>query len=305
MKIAVGIFAILFTVVFTASALIILREKGLFEKKSSFAFYADNASCFSLGTPIKYAGFKIGSIERIELTYDGKVFAHFNVSNQYRYLVNRKSYLVLARPLIGSPLISLTSEPNNTMLHPHAILQFTVHDDINDLVTKFAPIVKKLEEIITNIDTITTRIADPNSPFFQTLKNIEKTSHKFASNDSMIAALTGEKESTKNIVSTIKTLKKSMEEVEKITIEINKVLGEANKNILKPSKDISKNINDILLDVKHKLKSLDSLINTVGSSDKDIELVKEQILLGMDKTNKLLEKVDALLQSNNKKVKLP
>lgn len=305
MKIAVGIFAILFIVIISAFLLFILNEKGLFEKKYSFAFYADNASYFSLGTPIKYAGFKIGSIEKIELTYDGKVFAHFMVSKKYRKLVNIKSYLMLERPLIGSPVISLISEPHNNILNPHAILQLTVQDDINDLVVKFEPIVKKLQTIITSIDIITTRMADPNGPFFQTLTNIEKTSRTFADHDSVINALTGDRESAKNVASAIKTLKQSMEEIEIITVEIEKMVGAANKNIIEPTKDITRNINEILLDVKRKLQSLDPLVNTVGSSDKEIELLKEQILLTVDKSNKLLAKVEALLQDNNKKVKLP
>lgn len=297
MKVAVGIFTILFIVIFTASLLFILKEKGLFEKKYPFAFYADNASYFSLETPITYAGFKIGSIEKIGLTYDGKVFAHFTVSKQYRKLVNRKSYLMLERPLIGSPVISLISEPNNIMLHPHAILQFTVQDDINDLVIKLEPIVKKLQTIISSIDSIASRISDPNGSFFQTLANIEKTSHTIAAHDSVINALTGDRESAKNIAATIKTLKQSIEEMKKITTDIGKIIA--------PTKDISRNINEILIDVKHKLQSLDSLVNTIGSSDKDIVLIKEQILLGMDKSNKLIEKVESLLQKNNKKVKLP
>ncbi|NIA20108.1 MAG: MCE family protein, partial [Xanthomonadaceae bacterium] len=246
MKIAVGIFAILFIVIITAFLLFILNEKGLFEKKYPFAFYAGNASYFSLGTPIKYVGFEIGSIQKIELTYDGKVFAHFTVSKKYRQLVNKKSFLMLKKPLIGSPVIALVSEPNNTMLHPHAILQFTVQDDINDLVVKFEPIVKKLQTIITSIDIITTRMADPNGPFFQTLANIEKTSHTLAAHDSVINALTGDRESAKNVATAIKTLKQSMEEVEKITTDIEKMLGEANKNIIEPTKDIGRNINEIL-----------------------------------------------------------
>lgn len=305
MKIAVGIFATLFIVLSSAFLLFILNEKGLFEKKHVFAFYANDASYFSLGTPIKYAGFKIGSIEKIELTYDGKVFTHFAIRKQYLPLVNVRSYLMLEKPLIGTPSISLVSEPHNIMLHPDAILQFTVQDDINDLVVKFEPIVKKLQTIITSIDFLTTRMADPNGPFFQSLANIETITHTVAAHDSLINALTGDQESAKNIAATIQTLKKSMEEIETITLDIEKMLGTANKNIIEPSKDITRNINEILIDVKRKLQSLDPLVNTLGSSDKEIELLKEQILLTVDKSNKLLAKVEAILQSNNKKVKLP
>jgi len=90
-----------------------------------------------------------------------------------------------------------------------------------------------------------------------------------------------------------------------MTIQINDILKEINQNILKPSEAIPNNINDILIDIKNKLRDLNGLTKAIGNSDKDIVLLKEQILLGVDKANSLLNKVNSLIENNNKKVKLP
>ncbi len=51
---------------------------------------------------------------------------------------------------------------------------------------------------------------------------------------------------------------------------------------------------------------MDNLVNSVSSSDKDINSLKEQIKTGMAKTNQIIEKVDNLFQSGkNEKVVLP
>jgi len=44
----------------------------------------------------------------------------------------------------------------------------------------------------------------------------------------------------------------------------------------------------------------------VGGYDKDLGAIKEQIEVGLDKTNKVMDKVDALLNNNKKsEVTLP
>ena len=57
--------------------------------------------------------------------------------------------------------------------------------------------------------------------------------------------------------------------------------------------------------IKRKLKNLDGLVNSIGKSDKDIVVLKEQILLGVDKANELIDSVNSLLEDDKREVKLP
>jgi ABC-type transporter Mla subunit MlaD len=305
MKIAVGIFTF-FTLLFLSFAIFfILKYKGMFDKKYTYAFYANSAENFDIGTPIKYSGFQIGYINKINFTYDGKVFVHFLVKEKNTKWINRRAYLLLRKPLLGGSTISLIANANYPVISPNAILSFDVQDDINSLILELKPVLKNVKDVIANVDKLTLELANPQGSLMKTMGNFEKVSAKFANNKSMLDAITGEKKSTKNITQSIESLKESMLEVEKLTVKVNKILDEVDKGIIKPSQKIPNNINDILEDVKQKLKSLNNLVNAVGKSDKDIIVLKEQILLGVDKVNELVNGVNSLLEKDVHKVDLP
>ncbi len=305
MRISVGIFTFFTITALSFAIYFVLKSKGMFDKHYTYAFYANSANNFNIGTPIKYSGFDIGYINKINFTYDGKVFVHFIVDAKNAKWINKRAYLVLNKPLIGGAVISVISDPNYPKITPNAILDFEVKDDINSLVIKLKPIVVKLSNIITNTDKIVKKLASPKGPLFKTMDNLQVITGKFANNKSIIDTVIGETNSSYNISQSIDYLKQSMKEVKNITIQINSILKELNHNIIKPSEQIPKNINDILTDIKKKLKKLNKLVDTVGSSSKDIVLLKEQILLGADKANNLLNKVNSLIEDNNKRVKLP
>ena len=305
MKIAVGIFTFI-TIVFLSFALFfILKYKGMFEKSYTYAFYANSAKDFDIGTPIKYSGFKIGYINKIDFTYDGKVFVHFLVKAKNTKWINKRAYLLLRKPLLGSSTISLIANANYPAITPNAILSYEVQDDINSLIVQLKPVLINVKSVIKNIDLLTKELSSPKGSLMRSMSNLEKITAKFAKSKSMIDAVMGEKKSSKNITQSIESLKEIMSEVQKSTQKINVILKHVDNGIIKPSKKIPKNINDILEDVKKKLGKLDGLVNTIGKSDKDIVLLKEQILLAVDKANGLINSVNSLIQSDDKKVQLP
>ncbi|WP_331774801.1 MlaD family protein [Sulfurospirillum sp. 1612] len=305
MRIAVGIFTIFTIVALGATVYFVLKHKGMFEKKYSYAFYATSVENLNVGTPIKYSGFEIGYISQIDLTYAGRAFVQFVVNKEYQKWINYHSYLKLTKPLLGESTISLISEANNPPLSPHAILGYEVQDDIDSLIVALQPVLLDVKDMIKNIDMLTKEIADPHGAFINTLKNVETISGKLAQKDSLIEAMTGERQSSHNIIQTITSLKESMQEIKQITIKLNTLLKEVDHDIITPSKKIPHHINDILQDIKQKLKTLDNLVNTLGKSDQDVVLLKEQILLGVDKTNTLIDTINRIVEEEKHKVTLP
>lgn len=305
MKIAVGIFTAITIIALGTTIYYVLKHKGMFEEKYSYAFYAQSVENLNIGTPVKYSGLEIGYISEISFTYAGRAFVHFVVNKENQKWVNRSSYLKLKKPLLGESTISLITEANYPLLSPDAILGYEVEDDIDSLIVELKPVLIHVKDMITNMDNLTQEISNPQGSFICILRNIETISAKIAMSESLIEAITGEDQSNEDIIQTITSLKESMKEVQNITLNVNNILQEVNKDIIAPSKDIPYNINDILKDIKQKLKNLDSLVNTVGKSDNDIVLLKEQILLGVDKTNKLINTVNSIIVDDKLKVELP
>jgi phospholipid/cholesterol/gamma-HCH transport system substrate-binding protein len=299
MKVAVGIFVLLFFVSIAGFGYMLLDAKGFFEKQRNYFFLTDSASSLTIGMPVKFSGLAIGSIENIELLDDGHVKAEFFVDEKNAKWINRYTYLLLKKPLLGSPHIEVLAASGNPPLKPGSKLPLIVTDDINDLVTKFEPVVDKLLHIIENVETITKSMADSNSSLNVTMKNLEIFSSKLAHDDSLITTITGDEKAARNINDSIEKLNAMLSDLTHISHNLH-------RDLIEPTSASLKEFHAILLDVHTKLQTLQPLIKQLGSSDKDIAALQESIQTTIQKSNQLMEKIDTILTDTDKEgVKLP
>ena len=305
-KFAVGLFTIMFFVVTSAYVYLLLAEKGLFDKRYNYNFNTQSAKDFSVGMPLKFSGFNIGVIDNISLKDDGTVSIVFSVNEENKKWIRRDTILKMSKPLIGSPYIEIQSNLDNALLKSDSTIKIIQSDDINDMISKMEPVIEKIIKIIDNIDTITKYLASEDSELIKTIKNLEKFSAKLANEDSLLTSVTGDKNSTQNLVNSINQLNLSMKDVKNITKNISDVSGSLDDKIIKPSSDAIKEVHKIMKDVTRKLEMIDSTVKSVGSYDKDLVDVKDQISLAIEKSNQIMDKVDAMLQDDEKsEVTLP
>ena len=306
MKLAVGTFVISLISILGVFFYLILKEKGAFEKRYSYDFYAPSAALFKVGMPLQYSGFDIGTIDDIKLTDDGKVHLTFSVSKENSKWICDYSVLHMVKPLIGSPNIEVITTVGNHPLKPNSTLQLIESDDINDMITKLQPAITKMINIIDNIDTITSTFSKEDGSFNQSIKNIEIVTGRFAQNKALLTSITGDQGSTDALISSLNETQKTMKQIHEISLKLDGLIGGLDSKVVKPSTDVLNNINVIMKNVQKKLQALDGTVNAVGGYDKDLGTIKEQIEVGLDKTNKVMDKVDALLNSNKKsEVTLP
>jgi len=299
MKIAVGFFVIILILSLGIFSYLLLDAKGAFKKRYQYYFITDSAASFSIGMPVKFSGFAIGSIDDIKLLNDGKVKISLLITEENRKWINKYTYLLLKKPLIGSPHVEVLASSGNGYLKPNSKLPIIVTDDINDLVTKFEPVVDRLLNIIKNIEIFTNDMVKKDSNINKTLKNVEVITNKLAKSDSLLTSITGDEKSTKSLIN-------SLNEIDKILKDISNITSSLHKDIVKPTSNSIKELHSILQDVNNKLKELDPAIKSIGNSGDDIEKLKESINLTIEKTNDIMEKLDAVLEDKSvDKVELP
>ncbi len=299
MRLVVGVFVIMIALLTAGFIYMLLEEKGTFDKRYSFYFQTDSASSFNVGTPLKYSGFDIGTIDAMQLNDDGTVKVKFSVAQNNRKWITKDSVLMIIKPLLGASHIVLYSAIDNELLAPNSALTLLMSDDINDMITKLQPAVEKIINIINNIDKITLAISKDDSDLAMTLKHANEFSNKLAKNDSLLTSLTGSKSSTQDFIASLNSLEKMMQNIEKISAHLD-------ADIVDPSSSSIKELEAILKDVKSKLKKLDGTVESIGGYDDDLEMIKEQISAGVQKSNQIMDKVDALMQDDdNKEVVLP
>ncbi|MDD5157964.1 MlaD family protein [Sulfurimonas sp.] len=306
MKFAVGLFVSILILTIFASLYLLLDEKGTFDKRYSYHFSTDSAETFNVGMPLKFSGFNIGVIDNIALKDDGSVFMTFSVTSKYRKWIAEDSVLMIKKPLIGSPHIELYSAKGNKTLKEGSQLVILKSDDINDMISKFEPAVNRLINIVNSIDIITSKMSKDDSNLNKTMQNIEKFSGNLAVSNSLLTSVTGDDASTKNLIKTINSTTKIVGEVDKISKDISAITAKLDANIVTPASVSAQELEKILKDVKQKLDTLDSTVKTVGSYDKDLVELKEQISVGLIKSNQIMDRVDGILQNKKKsEIKLP
>lgn len=306
MKLAVGIFVLTFFISASSFLYFLLDEKGTFDKRYNYKFRAYSAESFSVGMPLKFSGFNIGVVDDIELQDDGSVILTFSVNEDNRKWIAEGSVLNVKKPLIGSAYIIIYSALGNQVLADGSTLQVHISDDINDMVAKLEPVVDKLINIISSVDKITSYMARDDSEISKTLVNIEKFSSNLAKNDALLTTVTGDEKATQSLISSLQSTSEIMKEVYKMSQDVQKITSGLDSKIVDPSSSTILELKDIMKDVKQKLDALDGTVKAVGSYDEDLGTIKEQITVGITKSNQIMDKVDAIMQNEeNTEVVLP
>ncbi len=306
MKFAVGLFVITLFLAIASFLYLVLQEKGTFDQRYDYHFSTSSANSFSIGMPLKFSGFNVGVIDAIALSDDGSVKMTFSVSEANKKWISEDCYLLLKKPLIGSPHIEIHATIGKKPLPPSSTLDIKMSDDINDMISKLEPAVDNIIKIISSVQKMTSAISKEDSDLFSTLKNLNTFSAKLANNDSLLTSITGDEASTKNIINSLNTTTQIMQEVHQITTQLNTIVANINEEMLKPSATLIQKLNLIMEDVQLKLETLDATVKAVGSYDEDLLHLKEQISVGLQKSNQIMDKVDSLMQTQeNSEVKLP
>ena len=305
-KLVVGLFVITLFIMIVFFLAFMLKEKGSFDKRYNFHFKSPTAEYLHIGMPLKISGFHIGVIDDISLKDDGAVLISFSVTQENRHWLREGSVLMSIKPLIGSPYIVLYTSLGSPLLKPNSSLMFIVSDDINDLVSRLEPAIKKAANILNNIDIITTYLASDDSELKQILKNLNKFSKKLADNDSLLTSMTGDDNSTLSVIESLNQTTAIMKDLKKITDDISQITSSLDTDVVTPASSSIKEIEAILKDIMSKLDAVDGTVRAVGEYDKELPLLKEQIIVGIQKSNQLLDKVDSIISNKaDQEVKLP
>ncbi len=270
LKLKVGIF-ILILLINVAGGVIsyIFIKKGVFEKRYKYHFITYTAESFSIGMPVKVSGFAIGRVDKIILQENGAVNVTFSVDKKNQKWLAKDSLLMIRKPLLGSTYIILYSAIGNPILKEGTILDNIISNDINDLVLKLEPIIVKMGgNIVNSVDKITTYLAQDNSELMMIIKNIEKFSSTLAQNKSLLTSLTGDEKATNSFI-------KSINKLYDLLNNYNNLGSNVNRDVLPLLSEFIKELNLIAKDIQSKLKSLDKVIESVSSSDKDIIEIKK------------------------------
>jgi ABC-type transporter Mla subunit MlaD len=295
MKLYVGLFVSFLVVGVILLFALIMDKKGYFDDYNSYYFKTQFANNFYVGMPLNVSGFEIGDISNLILMDNGEVKVFFRVKERNQKWICKDTYLMLDKPLIGSPSISVHTTLKTDKLKNDQELEIIIRDDINDLIVKLQPILNEVEQIIHSVNIISQNFASEDGPLEKSLRNVEKLSEKLANSDALLTTVTGDANATAALNDSLIQTKEIFSDIKNLTQELNTMLKMVEDKILSPAGKSIEGVDVIFKDIEKKLKKLDGVVDTVGSYDKELLLLKKELHINLDKTHQLLDKVDAML----------
>ena len=251
-----------------------LKGINLLEKSRHFIVVYDNVEGLVASNPVTINGFKIGNVQKINLSTDGsnKLEIKLIIDNEVEFSKSSKAELYETGLIGGKAIAIIPNYQDGSIAESGDYLQGTITPGLTELVNqKLTPLQDKLESAIQNADKVVLNI------------------NELLSDDT--------KTSLQQSILNFKNISESLNET---TNNVNSIIlnnSNAIENSLKNIESSSKNINEITKSVSDA--NVSDLISKLNSTVSNFNLALNKINNGNGSVSKLLEN-DAIFNNLEK-----
>ena len=251
-----------------------LKGINLLEKSRHFIVVYDNVEGLVASNPVTINGFKIGNVQKINLSADGsnKLEIKLIIDNEVEFSKSSKAELYETGLIGGKAIAIIPNYQDSSIAESGDYLQGTIKPGLTELVNqKLTPLQEKLESAIQNADNVMLNI------------------NELLSDDT--------KTSLQQSILNFKNISESLNET---TNNVNSIIlnnSNAIENSLKNIESSSKNINEITKSVSDA--NVSDLISKLNSTVSNFNLALNKINNGNGSVSKLLEN-DAIFNNLEK-----
>jgi phospholipid/cholesterol/gamma-HCH transport system substrate-binding protein len=286
-ELKVGMFLIISTLLIAASIGYVAYKKGLFAKVSTYTLSSKSGEDLTEGMPVVFSGFKIGAVQALELSDDGTVLIKIKIPEQHVKWIKTDSTFIVNKPLLGSARIVLVTENlKSAILSPKQVKEVVNISDINETIKQARPLLGKVNKIASNIETLTTVIADPKGNVHRILANAEHLSANLAQKKSLLEMAISDKASIDSIHAALKQVKDITAQVDVILKKVDTMAGKTD-DMVYGKEGALPTIIKALKDVLAKLEKLDTTvdnINKIGNEAADSAIDLKALRMQIDDT---------------------
>lgn len=309
----VGLFVIITTLLLMATISYMAYKKGVFEKVYTYTLSSKSGDGLTTGMPVVFSGFNIGKVENLELNEEGVVIIKINIPKRHVKWIRSDSLFALDKPLIGPPKITVTTENlSSPELSPKDIVEITTINDINEIIKKIHPILDMVNRIATNIEKISTNLADPKGDVNKILRNTEKLTANLSGKPSLLEMAVGDQETVQSLYAAMKSTKGITSQVQETLKKIDTMAAKTDEKVY-GNEGLLMLVNKILKDLIAKLQNLDATLDNVNKitkdtadSTKDLKLLREEIDSTIYSVKELVKELDSMVPLKKEPdIKLP
>ncbi len=156
----IGLFTIVAVIGILVTVVAIGIRQDLFSPKTRLFFVTDSAQGIESGTTVKLSGFKIGKVEKLELTDKARVKITLSIIDEYMAWVRTDSKVRLAAEnVIGANIIEVTPGMETAaMLTENSEITFArergLSQVVGDLYSEVLPLIESMKHVVNRADNL-------------------------------------------------------------------------------------------------------------------------------------------------------
>jgi len=307
------VFAILMAVV---ALVFVGRGQKWFAKRSPYKVVFSKVQGLKTGTPVTISGMEVGNVKSLRLDPHSKVELMIEVLQRYQGNIRQDSQAAIAMALIGGKTIEITvGSPEKPPLPPGSTIPSLESKEITDLLKEIdvKGYLKKIDEVLDNLKSITHKLDDPKGSLFRTLGNLEFVTSQLKKGQGSVGAILQDPKMHGEINAAIAQVRRSLSNVEEITRNAAQVsqnlpplMGEVDRSVKEVPKLIEEvkkalaELPPILEDVKKTTAHTPAIAENVKEITANVKKASPQIPELMTTTQETTEDTDKLIQGLQK-----
>ena len=261
----VGIFVFLAILILVATMIFMARGQKWFEKRYRYVAIFAKVPGVKPGTPVTISGMEVGSVNSFRLNPEGKVEVQMDILESYRDFIRSDSRVTIATALLGGKTVEVTrGSPNQPPAAERTTLSSQEPRELTDILQEIdvkAPL-KKVDEALENLKSLTARLNSPEGELFTILKNVEFISAQLKEGQGTAGALLRDRKLYREAAAAAESARRSATQIEEITAKAAEVSRELPAIVQQVDGRI-REIQGILRDVKKAAAELSPILENV------------------------------------------
>lgn len=261
----VGILVILAIILAVVALVFVGRGQKWFAKRVSYKVVFNKVQGLKPGTPVTISGMEVGNVKSLWLNSQSRVELRIEVLQKYRENIRQDSQATIAMALIGGKTVEITvGSPGKPSLPAGSTIPSLEPKEITDLLKEIdlKGSLKKIDEVLDNLKSITRKLDDPKGSLFRTLGNLEFVTSQFKNGRGNVGAILQDKKMHGEVNAAIAQARRSLSNVEEIT-----------RNVAQ----VSKNLPPLMGEVDRSVKEVPRLVEELKKALAELPPILEEV----------------------------
>jgi len=261
----VGIFVILALVFVFVTLVFTARGQKWFEKRYHYTVLFQKVHGLKAGTAVTISGMEVGAVKSLRINPENKVELTLEVLRTYKDYIRKDSQATIVSGLLGGKTVEVTvGSPNEPPLAEGVPIASREPKELTDILKEIdvkAPL-KKLDEALENIKSITEKLSSPRGELFTLLKNMEILTTQLKEGRGNVGAILQDKKMHREINAAVESLRRSASHIEETT-----------QNASKFSRDLPR----LMVEVDRAMQEVPRIVEDVKKAAADLSLAMGEV----------------------------